>query len=98
MNPPLLLRVASVVLLTAGAWIVPEASVSAQSNETAPSAAKPSLQFVDCVKICIHRMETAKAECAARETPAHNYDTNKCVMGPEDQVVNCVRACNPSTQ
>ena len=112
MNPSPLLKVAS-VMLTVGAWIVLEGSpVAAQSsgtdldgtkvagaaNETAPSAAKPPLQFADCVKVCIHRMETAKAECATREPPAHNYDINKCVLGTEDEIVNCVRACNPSTQ
>jgi len=128
-NPSLLLRVASVVLLTAGAWIVLEgSSVSAQlsgtdpikmfdqnngakvagaADETAPSAVtlplqyaqkeeKP-LQFADCVKACVHRMELAKAECAARETPAHNYDA-KCVLNIENQVVDCIRACTPSTQ
>ena len=137
MNPSLLLRVASVVLLTAGAWIVLEgSSVSAQSSgtdqikmsdqdsdgsidlnrakvagtadETAPSAVRLPLQyaqaevkplpFADCVKACIHRMETAKAECAAREPPVHNYDANKCVLSEDTQVVECVRACNPSTQ
>ena len=122
-NPSLLLRVASVVLLTAGAWIVLEdSSVSAQSSgtdlngakvagtadETAPSAVTLPLQyaqkevktlpFADCVKACIHRMETAKAECAAQEPPVHNYDANKCVMSEDNQVVECVRACNPSTQ
>jgi hypothetical protein len=91
MNPSLLLRVATVVLLTT-------AGIAGAADETAPSAAKPPLQFADCVKVCIHRMEMAKAECATREPPAHNYDINKCVLGTEDEIVNCVRACNPSTQ
>jgi hypothetical protein len=91
-NPSLLLRVASVVLLTAGAWIVLEGS----SVSAAEKAEKP-LPFADCVKACVHRMEMAKAECAARETPAHNYDA-KCVLNIENQVVDCIRACTPSTQ
>ena len=93
MNPSLLLRTASVVLLTAGAWIVLEGS----SVSAAEKAEKP-LPFVDCVKACIHGMEMAKAECAARETRTRNYDANKCVLSEENQVVECIRACTPSTQ
>ena len=94
MNPSLLLRAASLVLLTAGAAIVLEGtSVAAE-----PQKEDKSLQFADCVKACIHRMESAKAECAARETPTHNYDVNKCVLETDTQVVECIRACTPGTQ
>jgi hypothetical protein len=121
-NPSLLLRVASVAMLTAGAWIVLQgSSVSAQSSgtdlngvkvagtadATAPPAVTLPLQyaqkeekplpFADCVKACIHRMEMAKAECVARQKKIHNYDANQCVLDTDTQVVECVRACTPST-
>jgi hypothetical protein len=90
-TPSPILRIA-VVLLTAGAWIALEgSSVSAADKE------KP-LQFVDCVKACIHRMELAKAECASQEKPAHNFDANKCVLNTEDHVVDCIQACTPNTK
>ena len=92
-NLSLLLRTASVVLLATGAWVVLEGSaVSAAENE------KKLLPFADCVKACIHGMDMAKAECAARQTPVHNYDVNQCVLSTETEVVECVRACNPSAQ
>ena len=91
-----------------GSIALNRAKVAGTADETAPSPVTLPLQyaqkevkplpFVDCVKACIRRMETAKAECAAREPPAHNYDTNKCVLSEENQVVECVRACNPSAQ
>ena len=93
MNRSLLLRTASLVLLVTGAWIALEGSaVSAAEKEGKP------IQFADCVKACIHGMEMAKAECAASQKRVHNYDVNKCVLGTETQVVECIRACKPSAQ
>jgi hypothetical protein len=62
------------------------------------AADQKPLPFADCVKACIHKMEEAKAECAARETRTHNYDVSKCTLSVDTQIVECIRACTPSAQ
>ncbi len=100
MHPNLLLRAAAVMLLTAGAWIVLEGStVSAQTlPQQYAQKEEKSVPFGDCVRACIHRLEAAKAECAASEKKTHNYDVSRCVLDTETHVVDCIRACTPSAQ